>query len=120
VSRIGRRTTGLVQNGIITAVARRDFPQFNRGKSCSQFEDTLAQKARHVKPEFYDLDGAANPTQPAGTLLQPQIWFYGIVQTKTEVQEMFSKVPEVTLIFWITKSWRPRSTHCRCRAGAAV
>jgi len=25
------------------------------------------------------------------------------VQTKTEVQEMFSKVPEVTLIFWIIK-----------------
>jgi hypothetical protein len=39
----------------------------------------------------------------AGTLLQSQIRFRGIVQTKTEVREMFSQVPEVTLIFWIIK-----------------
>jgi uncharacterized membrane-anchored protein len=104
VSHIGRRTTRLVQNGIITAVARRDFPQINRGKSCSQFENTLTQKAPHVKPDFYDLDGTADSTSPpAGTLLQSQIWFHGTVQPKTEVQEMFSKVPEVTLIFWIIK-----------------
>ena len=50
-SRIGRRATGLVQNGIITAVARRDFPQINRGKSCSQFVDTLTHSGRHVKPK---------------------------------------------------------------------
>jgi hypothetical protein len=34
---IGRRATGLVQNGMVAAVVRRDFPQIKRGKSCSQF-----------------------------------------------------------------------------------
>jgi RNA polymerase sigma factor (sigma-70 family) len=52
MSRIGRRAAGLVQNGMVAAVVRRDFPQINRGKSCSQFAHRLAQPRYGVKLDF--------------------------------------------------------------------
>jgi hypothetical protein len=32
--------------------SKLDFPQVKRGKSCSQFVNTLTQPARRVKPDF--------------------------------------------------------------------
>jgi uncharacterized membrane-anchored protein len=47
---------------------------------------------------------SANSSRLSGeTLLQSRICFHETVPTKTESQEMFSKVPEVTLLFWIIK-----------------
>ena len=48
---IGRRATGLVQNGMVAAGASEIFLK-STGKSCSQFTDTLTHPRRQVKPDF--------------------------------------------------------------------
>src|SRR5260221_11990215 len=48
---IGRRAAGLVQNGMVPPEQAR-LSSNQRGKSCSQFADTLTQTGRRVKPDF--------------------------------------------------------------------